>query len=76
LIAAIIVLRHSRGMKVKLNRDNRVTVPQALRDQLGLKPGDPVEFVVRGDGLLLTFPRHADPPKISHSGSLDTAPGE
>lgn len=30
----------------RIGKDGRITIPKAVRDRLGLKPGDRVEFVV------------------------------
>lgn len=46
-------LPHSDGMKLVINRDNRVTVPAALRGELGLRAGDEVEFTIYDGGLLI-----------------------
>jgi AbrB family looped-hinge helix DNA binding protein len=34
---------------VKVTSRGRITIPQAVREQLGLLPGTEVEFVVEGD---------------------------
>ncbi|MGW8203864.1 AbrB/MazE/SpoVT family DNA-binding domain-containing protein [Sphingomonas bisphenolicum] len=40
-------------MKLIVNRDNRVTLPAALRRLLGLRPGDAVQLSVHDGGLLM-----------------------
>ncbi|WP_366941074.1 AbrB/MazE/SpoVT family DNA-binding domain-containing protein [Sphingobium sp.] len=47
------LLSHSCGMKMVVNRDNRVTVPAALRRALDLRPGDEMEFVLCDGNLLI-----------------------
>lgn len=37
-------------MSTTLTSKGQVTIPKAVRDQLHLKPGDRVEFVVEADG--------------------------
>lgn len=44
---------HNCDMKLIVNRDNRFTLPAALRRALGLRPGDAVEMVVRDGGVLI-----------------------
>ncbi|WP_177203897.1 AbrB/MazE/SpoVT family DNA-binding domain-containing protein [Sphingobium sp. AP50] len=46
-------------MKLVVNRDNRITVPAALRRALDLRQGDEVEFVLCDGNLLIrpTKPR-------------------
>ncbi|WP_088181758.1 AbrB/MazE/SpoVT family DNA-binding domain-containing protein [Sphingobium sp. Z007] len=46
-------MSHSSDIKLIVNRDNRVTLPAALRRKLGLRPGDAVELVVRDGGLII-----------------------
>lgn len=39
-----------------LSNDGQVTIPVAIRDLLGLKPGDRVVFVQRPDGQVVVEP--------------------
>ena len=39
--------------RARLTRQGQITVPKAIRDALGARPGDDVEFVRRGDDLLV-----------------------
>lgn len=59
---------------MKLSRKGQITIPKAIRDQLGLEPGDEVEFRQTDDGFVLrrqseeTFPENdvmADDPIAS-----------
>lgn len=36
-----------------MGKDGRITLPKALRDELGLKPGDQVEFVIEEGRVLV-----------------------
>ena len=40
----------------------RVTLPKEVRESLGLKPGDEVDFIPDGDGLIIvkSAPKPAD----------------
>ncbi|MFQ5740039.1 MAG: AbrB/MazE/SpoVT family DNA-binding domain-containing protein [Acidobacteriota bacterium] len=40
-------------MRSKISAKGQVTVPVKVRAQLGLFPGTPVEFELRGNGVLL-----------------------
>jgi len=35
----------------------QVTIPKSVREQLGLKTGDRLDFAVRGDGIVEVRPR-------------------
>jgi antitoxin PrlF len=48
-------------MKSRLSSKGQVTVPAAVRDQLGLTPGTAVEFVVREGEAVLRKRAAADP---------------
>jgi len=41
------------GRRARLTRQGQITVPKAIRDALGLRPGDELEFVPRGSELLV-----------------------
>lgn len=45
---------------MRLTEKGQVTIPQAVRQLLGLRPGDEVEFVVEGDAARLV--RHPSEP--------------
>jgi AbrB family looped-hinge helix DNA binding protein len=38
-------------MAVKITAKGQVTIPQAVRDRLGLQPGTSVDFEVEGDAV-------------------------
>jgi AbrB family looped-hinge helix DNA binding protein len=42
-----------KGRRARLTRQGQITVPKAIRDALGLRPGDEIEFVPRGSELLV-----------------------
>lgn len=44
----------------KLFSQGRITVPKEVRERLGLRPGDRVEFIRDGDGTVLI--RRVPPP--------------
>lgn len=39
--------------RARLTRQGQITVPKSVRDALGARPGDDVEFVSRGDELVI-----------------------
>jgi AbrB family looped-hinge helix DNA binding protein len=39
--------------RARLTGQGQITVPKAVRDALGARPGDDIEFVPRGDELLI-----------------------
>jgi AbrB family looped-hinge helix DNA binding protein len=43
-------------MEVKLSSKNQIVVPLEARKALGLKPGDKLEIVVRGN-MIMMFPK-------------------
>ncbi|HET7569909.1 MAG TPA: AbrB/MazE/SpoVT family DNA-binding domain-containing protein [Gammaproteobacteria bacterium] len=44
------------SMESTIGSKGQVTVPKAVRDQLHLRPGDRVEFLVESDGSLRVVP--------------------
>lgn len=38
----------------KLSKNNQTTIPKEIRDKLKLKPGDHIEFVMKGDVALIS----------------------
>jgi AbrB family looped-hinge helix DNA binding protein len=53
--------------------DGRVTIPREIRRRMGLKGGDRVAFVVRGD-LVMIRPVRTDNPFEAYVGVLDAFP--
>jgi antitoxin PrlF len=43
---------YCRGMKGVLSSQGQVTIPKYVRDALGLRPGDQIDFRVEGDVLV------------------------
>lgn len=39
--------------RARLTRQGQITIPKSIRDALGAKPGDDIEFVPRGTELLI-----------------------
>ncbi len=58
--------------KTKLTSKCQITVPKAVRDRLGLEPGDEIEFVETQQGFKVV--KVIDPARHSRSGpaSLST----
>lgn len=57
-------------MLVKVMRKGRVTIPAPLRERLGLRPGDSVEFKIGRSGLLL---RRVEPLCATHTTPMGDA---
>lgn len=45
--------RLGNRQRARLTRQGQITVPKAIRDALGARPGDDIEFVPRGTELLV-----------------------
>jgi AbrB family looped-hinge helix DNA binding protein len=43
---------YSAGMRGSISSQGQVTIPKHVRDALNLKPGDRIEFAVRGGELV------------------------
>jgi len=46
-----------------LTSKGQVTLPKRIREHLGLKPGDRVEFAIRSDGAVVVEPGKAEAPQ-------------
>jgi len=55
---------YSGGMRGALSSKGQVTIPKAVRDALGLQPGDILEFTVRGGEIIGR--RKAEPGSWDH----------
>jgi AbrB family looped-hinge helix DNA binding protein len=42
-----------KRQRARLTSQGQITVPKAVRDALGARPGDEIEFVPRGDELVV-----------------------
>ncbi|MGH9196270.1 MAG: AbrB/MazE/SpoVT family DNA-binding domain-containing protein [Acidimicrobiia bacterium] len=40
-------------VKAKMTSKGQITVPKGVRDQLGLRPGDEIEFVIENGGCAI-----------------------
>ncbi len=58
-----------------ISSKGQVTVPQQIRNRLGLTTGDRVEFVVEGERTVLRPARAASSPFDKYKGALGTFPG-
>jgi len=58
-----------------LTSKGQITVPQEVRNRLGLRQGDRVEFVVEGGHTLIRPARSARNPFEAYVGALGTFPG-
>ena len=57
--------RYYRLMKAKVSQDGRVTLPKALRDLLGISPGDAVELDEEDGQLVISKVATDDPADVS-----------
>lgn len=63
-------------MTTTLTRKGQVTVPKALRDYLGLKPGSAVEFDLAADGQVVIKPVQPDATRLAETrGRLQSVRG-
>jgi antitoxin PrlF len=44
-------------MESAMTARGRITIPKAIRDHLGLKPGDSMKFFVHPDGSVVLLPK-------------------
>jgi len=44
-------------MPSQLSLEGRLTIPEAIREHLGVKPGDRVKFFVHLDGTVVWLPK-------------------
>ena len=58
-----------------ISTKGQVTIPQEIRENLGLKPGDRVEFVTEEGRTFIRPARSADNPFQKYAGILGTFPG-
>lgn len=58
-----------------ISTKGQVTIPQEIREHLGLKPGDRVEFITEAGRTFIRPVRSADNPFQKYAGILGTFPG-
>ena len=58
-----------------ISSKGQVTVPQEIRNRLGLSAGDRVEFVMEGERTVIRPARSASNPFHKYEGVLGTFPG-
>lgn len=68
-----ITLNTSKRPRARLTSQGQITVPKAIRDRLGLKPGDDLEFEERGDEIVVVAHRRRS--VLDFAGVLAPAPG-
>jgi AbrB family looped-hinge helix DNA binding protein len=49
----VITTRGSNGRRSRITSQGQITVPKAVRDELGAKPGDELEFDPTPDGFVI-----------------------
>jgi antitoxin PrlF len=52
-----IVKSNGVAMESAITRKGQATIPKAIREHLGLKPGDRVKFFVHPDGSVVLLPK-------------------
>lgn len=58
-----------------ISSKGQITVPQEVRNRLGLSAGDRVEFVIEDERTVLRPLRHPSNPFDKYAGILGTFPG-
>ena len=58
-----------------ISTKGQVTVPKKIRNRLGLRVGDRVEFVVQGNDTVIRPTRAAGNPFEKYAGALGNFPG-
>lgn len=58
-----------------ISSKGQVTVPQEIRNRLGLSTGDRVDFVIEGERTVIRPARSEPNPFEKYRGILDTFPG-
>jgi len=58
-----------------LSSKGQVTVPQEIRNRLGVSAGDRIEFVIEGDRTVIRPSRENPDPFAQHMGILGPFPG-
>jgi antitoxin PrlF len=58
-----------------ISSKGQVTVPQEIRNRLGLSSGDRVEFVIEGEHTIIRPSRPRSNPFAEYAGILGTFPG-
>jgi AbrB family looped-hinge helix DNA binding protein len=58
-----------------ISSKGQITVPQEIRERLGLSAGDRVEFVVEGDQTVIRPARSESDPFAKYKGILGPFPG-
>jgi antitoxin PrlF len=58
-----------------ISSKGQVTVPQEIRNRLGLSPGDRIEFVIEGDLTVIRPFRSEEDPFEKYRGVLGPFPG-
>ena len=57
-------------MSNKITSGGRITIPKAIRDHMGLTPGDKVEFEIIDDRVLMIAKVRTDPPILGRFEAL------
>ena len=62
-------------MQATITSRGQVILPKAIRDQLGLEPGDKIDFILEGDGLRVT-PVAVSVTRLKGRGAETSGPGQ
>jgi AbrB family looped-hinge helix DNA binding protein len=68
-----ITARRAKPLRARITSQGQITVPKALRDEMGAKPGDVLEFERRSDGFLL---RHRPRRNVLEFAGLASGSGQ